>query len=266
MNLTAATHLSLTLPKTFQTLVRGAAAIGMAAVLGQPAQAADVTAAQAAAPAASASNAASATQLVTAKDKTSYATGVMTARNLIKNEVEFDLEMLVRGLRDGMAGGAIAMDERELKKVLQAMQTDMQRHMTNERNVKATINRENGVIFQKEFAAKPGVVVLPGNLMYRVITPGSGDRPDEASTVVIKFKGATIDGKPLDATPEGKSATVKVTELMTGMREALKHMTAGSKWEVVIPPAMAYGSRGTPTIGPNESLVFELELVALVQR
>jgi FKBP-type peptidyl-prolyl cis-trans isomerase FklB len=262
MTLTATSPVFQTLHMTCQPLLRGAAALGLATVLALPAQAADA-AAQAARPAV---EAASAVTLVTEKAKTSYATGVMTARNLIKNEVEFDLEMLVRGLRDGMAGGAIAMDERELKKVLQTMQTNMQRHMTNERNVKATINRENGVIYQKEFAKKAGAVVLPGNLMYRVVKAGDGDRPDDTSTVVIKFKGATIDGKALDATPEGKTATVKVTELMTGMREALKHMPAGSSWEVVIPPTMAYGSRGTPTIGPNETLVFELELVALVQR
>jgi FKBP-type peptidyl-prolyl cis-trans isomerase FklB len=68
-----------------------------------------------------------------------------------------------------------------------------------------------------------------------------------------------------DATPEGKTVTLKLTEVITGWREALKHMPAGSVWEIVVPTAMAYGPRGAGAIGPNETLVFTLELVALVQ-
>jgi FKBP-type peptidyl-prolyl cis-trans isomerase FklB len=204
-------------------------------------------------------------QLKTLKDKNSYATGVMTARNLVRNEVDFDLDLLVRGLRDGMADGEIAMSEKELKIVLQSMQAEMQRHLTNERQVKASVNREKGVIFQNEFKKQPGVVVLPGNLMYRVVKSGNGDRPGELGSVVVRFKGKRIDGTELEATPEGKTVTLKLEEVMTGWRETLKRMNAGSTWEVVIPPTMAYGPRGTPTIGPNETLVFDLELVAVVQ-
>jgi FKBP-type peptidyl-prolyl cis-trans isomerase FklB len=241
-----------------------ALALAGAAAASAPALAADAGTAEAIGAAASAP--ANTAQLKSVKDKVSYATGVMTARNLLKNEVDFDLDLMVQGLKDGMAGGAIAMDEKELKKVLSSMQADMQRHLTNERLVKASINRENGVIFQKEFAKKPGAVTVPGGLIYRVIKNGDGDKPEETATVVVKFKGSLINGTPIDATPEGKTATIKVTEVMTGFREALKRMNAGSEWEVVVPPNMAYGSRGTPSIGPNETLVFQIELVAVVSQ
>jgi FKBP-type peptidyl-prolyl cis-trans isomerase FklB len=210
--------------------------------------------------------AASGPALATLKDKTSYATGVMTARNLIKNDVPFDLDLMIEGLRDGMAGGAIRLSEKELKLVLQSMQSDIQRKLTNDRQVKSSLNRERGVIYQNEFRNKPGVTVLPGNLMYRVVKEGSGDKPGELGTVVVKYRGSLVDGTEFDATPEGKTATLKLTDVITGWREALKRMPAGSTWELVVPPSLAYSTRGAGTaIGPNETLVFTLELVAVVQ-
>jgi FKBP-type peptidyl-prolyl cis-trans isomerase FklB len=203
--------------------------------------------------------------LKTLKDKTSYATGVMTARNLTKNQVEFDLDLLVQGLRDGMSGGKIRMSEKELKRVLQSMQADMQRHMTTDRQVKANLNRERGTVFQNEFRARPDAVVLPGNLQYRVIKAGNGDRPTELGTVVLRYRGTLVDGTEFEATPEGKTATMKLGDMITGWKEALKRMPAGSEWEVVVPPSMAYGTRGAGVIGPNETLVFRVELVAVVQ-
>jgi FKBP-type peptidyl-prolyl cis-trans isomerase FklB len=217
--------------------------------------------AAAAAPAASAP----AAPLATIKDKISYATGVMTARNLGKNDVPFDLDLIVQGLKDGMAGGEIRMSEKELRLVLQSMSADILRKMNNERQVKGGLARENGVIFQDQYKKKAGVTVLPGNLMYRVVKEGNGDKPRELGTVVVKYRGTLIDGTEVDATPEGKTATVKLTEVITGWREALKRMPAGSVWEIVVPPALAYATRGAGAIGPNETLVFTLELVAVVQ-
>jgi FKBP-type peptidyl-prolyl cis-trans isomerase FklB len=237
-------------------LSRGTSVLALAACLALPAVA------QTAAPAAAA---ASGAQLSTYKDKLSYATGVMTVRNLIKNEIAFDYDLLLQGLKDGLAGGEIRMNEKELKLVLQSMSADIQRRLTNERQVKAGIAREKGVIFLNEYRAKPGVVVLPGNLMYRVITEGKGDKPRELGTAVVKYRGTLIDGTEVDSTPDGKTVTVKLTEVITGWKEALKRMPAGSTWEVVVPAAMAYGTRGTGNIGPNETLVFNIELVAVVQ-
>jgi FKBP-type peptidyl-prolyl cis-trans isomerase FklB len=239
-------------------LARTVGALALTASLALPATAQTSVAAPAAAPASGAA-------LGTYKDKVSYATGVMTARNLIKNEVPFDFDLLLQGLKDGMAGGEIRMGEKELKLVLQSMSADIQRRLTTERQVKAGIAREKGVVFLNEYRNKPGVVVLPGNLMYRVITEGKGDKPRELGTAVVKYRGSLVDGTEVDATPDGKTSTVKLTEVITGWREALKKMPAGSTWEVVVPAAMAYGTRGAGSIGPNETLVFTIELVAVVQ-
>jgi FKBP-type peptidyl-prolyl cis-trans isomerase len=203
--------------------------------------------------------------LATLKDKSSYATGVMTIRNLQKSDVAFDVELLIQGLRDAMAGGAIRMDEKELKLVLQSMQADMQRHLTNELRVKASISQESGKVFRDDYARKDGVVQLPGGLMYRVLKAGNGDRPNELGKVVVKYRGTHVDGQVFDATPDDKTMTLKLTEVISGWREALKRMPAGSVWELVVPPTMAYGNRGAGVIGPNETLVFTVELVAVVQ-
>jgi FKBP-type peptidyl-prolyl cis-trans isomerase FklB len=199
------------------------------------------------------------------KDKMSYATGVMTARNLLKNGVPFDLDLMVQGLRDGMAGGDIRMPEKELKLVLQSMQAEIQRKISAERSVKAGIARENGLAYQAEYAKKPGVQVLPGNLMVRVLKEGQGDKAGDAGTVVVRYRGTLVDGSEFDATPEGKTATVKLVEAIPGWREALKRMPAGSTWEIVVPPGLAYAARGNGTVGPNETLVFTVDLVAVVQ-
>ncbi len=203
--------------------------------------------------------------LATLTDKMSYSTGVMTARTLAKNGVAFDAELLVQGLRDGITGGAIRIDEKELKIVLQSMQADIQRKMASERSVKASINRENGLIFQADFRKQPDVTALPGGLMVRVIKDAKGDKPTDLSTVVVRYQGKLIDGTEFDATPEGKTVTMKLTETITGLREALKRMPAGAAWEVVVPPNLAYATRGSGNIGPNETLVFNVELVAVVQ-
>ncbi len=240
--------------------LRCTSAIALAALLGFAGPAAAQTAA---APASAASVPGPA--LETLKDKTSYATGVMTARQLIKNEVPFDIDLLVLGLRDGLAGGEIRISEKDLKLVLQSMQADIMRKMSNDRMIKSNVNREKGLIFQTDYRKKPDVTVLPGNLMYRVIKDAKGDKPGDLSTVVVRYSGRLIDGSVFEATPEGKTSTLKLTEVITGLREAIKHMPAGATFEVVVPPTLAYAARGSATVGPNETLVFTVELVAVVQ-
>jgi FKBP-type peptidyl-prolyl cis-trans isomerase FklB len=255
---------TLHLPAARGGFLRQAVAVAAASLL-VTASAFAQGAAPSAAAAASASPPSGTAPLPTLKEKMSYATGVMTARQLIKNEVPFDFDIMIQGLRDGIAGGEIRMSEKELKIVLQSMQADITKKLSNDRQIKAGLNRERGIIFQNNYKTKPGVVVLPGNLMYRVIQEGSGDKPKETGTVVVKYRGTLTDGTEFDATPEGKTATIKLTEVITGWKEALKRMPAGSTWEVVVPTAMAYSTRGAGSIGPNETLVFTIELVAIVQ-
>ncbi|MDH4062656.1 MAG: FKBP-type peptidyl-prolyl cis-trans isomerase [Aquincola sp.] len=252
-------------PAARSPLLRGVLLAAMMAVGAAPALAqAPESPADGAAPAAAT---AAPAPLTTLKERNSYATGVMTARQLVKNEVPFDLELLIQGLKDGIAGGDIRMSEKELKVVLQSISGTIQRKLSNERQVKGSIARETGLAFQESYKKKPGVTVLPGDLMVRAIKQGSGEKPGALDSVVVKYRGTLVDGTEFDATPEGRTATIKLTDAITGWREALKRMPTGSTWEIVVPPSLAYATRGAGNvgIGPNETLVFNVELVAVVQ-
>jgi len=108
------------------------------------------------------------------------------------------------------------------------------------------------------------VVTLPSGLQYKILKEGKGKKPTDNDSVVCHYRGTRIDGTEFDRSEDGKPATFKVTGVIPGYREALKLMPVGSRWQLFIPPQLAYGERGAGfEIGPGETLVFELELVAI---
>jgi FKBP-type peptidyl-prolyl cis-trans isomerase FklB len=110
---------------------------------------------------------------------------------------------------------------------------------------------------------KPGVVTLPDGLQYKVITQGKGNFPGDSDTVTVDYSGTLIDGTEFDSSyKRGTPATFPVQGVIAGWTEALKLMRAGSTWMLYIPPALAYGSQGAPpSIGPNETLIFKVNLI-----
>ncbi|MBL8305629.1 MAG: FKBP-type peptidyl-prolyl cis-trans isomerase [Rubrivivax sp.] len=253
MRLTAPTH-----------PLRVFARAGFLAALTTAAAAQTQPATPAAAPAAASSPAAATPTVAANKQKVSYATGVQAIRNFMKNDVPFDLDEIVRGMRDAAAGKDLAMSEKEIRLVLNALQTDLRRAMAANQKDLAEKNRKRGAEFLAAYKAKPGVQMLANGVAYRVLQQGSGAKPSEGQTVIVKYRGANIDGVEFDATEDGKVAPLRVNQVIMGWREALKQMPTGAKWEIVIPPTLAYGERGVgAVIGPNETLVFEVELVGV---
>jgi len=220
-------------------------------------------AAQMRSPAALAAPAASASAAqMSDKDRLSYATGVVSIRNYVKNEIPFNLDMIIQGMRDAQAGKELAMSEKEIRVVMNQLQTDLRRSMATNRRELLEKNRQRGSEFLAAFKAKPGAQSLSNGVAYRVLQAGAGPKPTEQDTVVVKYRGALIDGTEFDATPDGKTALLKLNSVIMGWREALKQMPVGSKWEIVIPAPLAYGDRGVgDVIAPNETLVFDVELV-----
>lgn len=214
----------------------------------------------AAAPAAAASSAVP----VSAKDKVSYATGVQAVRNFVKNDIPFDIDQIVRGMRDAMSGRELAMSEKEIRVVLNGLQADLRRAMAANQKELGEKNRKRGADFLAAYKAKPGVQSMSNGVAYRILQQGSGPKPSEGESVIVKYRGTSVDGVEFDATEDGKTAVLRVNQVIMGWREALKQMPSGAKWELVIPPNLAYGERGVGTsIGPNETLVFEIELVGI---
>jgi FKBP-type peptidyl-prolyl cis-trans isomerase FklB len=203
-------------------------------------------------------------RLKAGKEQISYATGVMAVRNFTKNDVAFDIELMIQGMRDAQAGKEMLMNDREIRSAMQGLQVEVRRSMATSLHELSDKNRKRGAEFLAAYKAKPDVKAMSNGVLYRVVKAGDGPKPQELDTVVTRYRGTSIDGVEFDATLEGKTSTLRVNQVIMGWREALKQMPVGSKWEVVVPSALAYGERGVgDVIGPNEVLVFDVELLEI---
>lgn len=123
--------------------------------------------------------------------------------------------------------------------------------------------KERNLEFLEEYAKRPGVKSLYGGVLYREITKGKGEKPTPRSIVTVHYKGTLINGKPFDATENGRPATFPLRGLIEGWKIALKEMAVGSRWEVVIPFNLGYGSRGAGVIKPFSTLIFDIQLLRI---
>jgi FKBP-type peptidyl-prolyl cis-trans isomerase FklB len=202
----------------------------------------------------------------TRKEAISYAIGVTTVRNLVKDGVEIDTAIVLRGMQDALAGGRTAISEKDIKSIMTSLVTEMRQKMAANRHDAEGINKKKGDEYRASFAKQSNVVSLPNGLLYKAEKTGSGPRPTDEDAVIVKYRGRLIDGKEFDGTPEDKSTTLKLDKLIVGWKEALKLMPTGSKWSIVVPPNLAYGVRGVGAdIGPNETLVFDVELMGITK-
>jgi len=203
--------------------------------------------------------------LKTQKEKVSYGIGVDMSRNFKQQGIEFDADILMKGFKDQSSGGKLLMTEDDIRATLNAYQSEMMQKRAQAMKAAAEENKKIGDAFLAENKKKEGVVVLPSGLQYKILKTGDGRKPTEADMVECNYRGTLINGTEFDSSYRtGKPATFKVTGLIAGWTEALKLMPAGSKWQLFIPPQLAYGERGAGgAIGPNATLIFELELLSV---
>ena len=130
----------------------------------------------------------------------------------------------------------------------------------------AQVGREKGEAFLIENAKKEGVKTLPSGLQYRVLKEGDGKHPTKNEQVVVHYKGTLIDGREFDSSyKRGEPAKFGVSQVIAGWTEALQLMKEGSKWMIFVPWPLAYGDKGSgKLIGPRETLIFEVELIAVL--
>ncbi|HDV5711135.1 TPA: macrophage infectivity potentiator Mip [Legionella pneumophila] len=206
-----------------------------------------------------------ATSLATDKDKLSYSIGADLGKNFKNQGIDVNPEAMAKGMQDAMSGAQLALTEQQMKDVLNKFQKDLMAKRTAEFNKKADENKVKGEAFLTENKNKPGVVVLPSGLQYKVINTGNGVKPGKSDTVTVEYTGRLIDGTVFDSTEKtGKPATFQVSQVIPGWTEALQLMPAGSTWEIYVPSGLAYGPRsvGGP-IGPNETLIFKIHLISV---
>jgi FKBP-type peptidyl-prolyl cis-trans isomerase FklB len=202
--------------------------------------------------------------LVTEKDKQSYAIGLSVGRNLTRDMIDVEPKFVLQGMQDELNKAKPQLTDDQLKQVMVALQTEVQKKVEAKRAADLIKNKKDGDAFLAANKAKPGVVTLPDGLQYKILTPGTGAKPTATDTVVVNYRGTLIDGTEFDSSyKRGTPATFQVGRVIKGWTEALQLMPAGSKWQIVIPSDLAYGERGQSTIGPNSTLIFDVELVSI---
>lgn len=203
--------------------------------------------------------------LKTQKEKTSYVIGVDIGKTLQKGGLEINADLLARGIRDGLAGGKLLMNEQEIKETLAAFQQEMTAKQTEARKQLAEKNKKEGENFLAANGKKPGVTTLPSGLQYKVLRNGKGKKPQTQDIVKVHYRGTLVNGTEFDSSyRRGQPASFPVNRIIPGWTEALQLMEEGAKWQIFIPSQLAYGERGAGgNIGPNATLIFEVELLEI---
>lgn len=195
--------------------------------------------------------------LKTAIDSLSYAIGVNVGGNIKQQGVTTNAAVLAQGLQDMVTGKKPLMSVEESN-------TFIQMYFQNEMARKAKLNKEAGQKFLVQNKEKPGIVTTTSGLQYQVIKEGAGAKPTTSDRVKVHYEGSLLDGSVFDSSVKrGEPATFGVTQVIRGWVEALQLMPVGSKWKLYIPSELAYGPQGPPTIGPDQMLIFEVELLGI---
>lgn len=205
--------------------------------------------------------------LPTQKDRLSYAIGMNIGAGMHKDNLDIDPDVLLRGLKDGMSGGKTLMTDEQARDEITQLRTQMMAKMQAKQQQESEENKKQGDAFLAANKTKPGVVALPSGLQYKILTAGTGPKPTATDSVKCNYKGTLINGTEFDASEKhGGPATFPVNGVIKGWTEALQLMPVGSKWELYVPADLAYGARGAPPdIGPNATLIFQVELLSIEQ-
>src|SRR6202008_1398185 len=173
--------------------------------------------------------------------------------------------ILLRGMKDALAGGKLLMSEDEARAAVMQVQNEVRQKQAEKAKEAGAANKKEGDEFLAANKAKEGVVTLPSGLQYKILTTGTGPKPAATDSVVCNYRGTLIDGKEFDSSyKRGQPATFPVNGVIKGWTEALQLMPVGSKWQLFIPPDLAYGERGAGAdIGPNSTLIFDVELISI---
>lgn len=201
--------------------------------------------------------------------KLSYALGMGQAGLLRQYAVTVDPDMYSKGLHDALSGNSTLMTEDEARSLRVALRDELREEQDAVRARALTdasaANKQAGDTFRAANKKKDGVVTLESGLQYRVIESGTGGKPTIDDVVEVRYRGTLVNGKEFANTyRHPRPANYQLRKVIPGWREGLLQMQVGSKWEIVVPPDLAYGDRlAGRRIGPNSTLVFEVELLSI---
>ncbi|RPE81532.1 FKBP-type peptidyl-prolyl cis-trans isomerase [Vulcaniibacterium tengchongense] len=200
--------------------------------------------------------------LPTEKQQVSYMIGMDMARSLEPVKEEIDADTVAKAMKDALAGKKLLLDDKQAGEIREAFAQKVQAQRIAKMMADAKKNVEEGRRFLEANAKKPGVVTTASGLQYQVLTQGNGPKPKPTDTVRAHYKGSFLDGKTFESSYDrGEPATFPLGQLMPGWQEGIALMPVGSKYRFWIPSNLAYGEQGAGPIGPNQTLVFEIELL-----
>lgn len=191
-------------------------------------------------------------ELKSMRDRASYSFGMMIGGNLKKQGVDVDFDLLMQGFRDATSSGKTVLTEQQAGEAIQAFEKEV-----------AAKQAEDSKNFLVQNKKKPGVKITPSGLQYKILKPGKGPKPKATDVVSVNYRATFINGMEFEANGP-KPFQTPVDGVIDGWKEALQLMDVGSKWQLFVPPELAYGDEGSPpAIGPATTLVFELELLGI---
>lgn len=203
--------------------------------------------------------------LQTDKEKASYALGMNIGQNMRKDALDLDPGLVAQGLKDALSGSKTLMTEAEAEAAFAKLRGEVVAKKQAEMQQAGDANKKTGEQFLATNKGKDGIVTLPSGLQYKIIKEGTGPKPAATDTVVCNYRGTLIDGTEFDSSyKRGQPETFGVSQVIKGWTEALQLMPVGSKWQLFIPPDLAYGPKGAGNvIGPNSTLIFDVELLEI---
>jgi FKBP-type peptidyl-prolyl cis-trans isomerase FklB len=211
------------------------------------------------------SKAATETPILTEQDKRGYALGVELGLDVAKQGDGVNQHLVMQGMKDALSSQKYLMTLEDMNVVLTKMQDEQRGKMALAVKEFADKNKKDGETFLAANKAKEGVVTLPSGLQYKILKTGDGNKPGLDDKVVCQYRGTLLDGTQVDSSYERKEpSTFPLKGVIKGWTEALQLMPVGSKWQLFVPSSLAYGERGNGrTIGPNATLIFEVELLSI---
>jgi len=205
--------------------------------------------------------------LATLQDSASYAVGQNMGGSIREVRDDINLDQVVQGIRDAAEGRDGRLTPQDAQRVLMAYGQEVQARQAQQREAAADSNRTAGEAYRAENAKRSGVTTTASGLQYEVLTEATGPKPAATSTVQVHYVGTLLDGKEFDnSRTAGQPVTFALNEVIPGWSEAVQLMSVGSKYRFVIAPEIGYGPAGSPpNIGPNATLIFEVELMNILQ-